>query len=460
MNGTEYLNIGITGHRDLREEDRDRLLKSLDEEICRLRDAHPDKQIRMFNALAAGADRLAAEYAIRSGIGLIAVLPFPAGQYEEDFSPEDRRSFGNQLEHALEVILPEKNAEQNGRDDGYRAAGRYIADHCDYLIAFWDGNPGNAEGCGTGDIAAYFMQGKGPEKLIRIDTGRREKRTLAEIRMEAENLSMFHQNAYNRCLKLLSLIGVAAVCSFLFYDELELNWLIFVYAALIALGALILSAAKKRKYHENYVNYRLLAEILRVQEVLDAAGIKRNAALYLPETLRKETDWIRQTVEDGIHGTPSEDMDKLKTSWLYEQQQYHIAAGQRTGKKQKNNERIAAVVLTLTVCVIAAACIAELIPSVDTGAFFLGRTLKNRILIATGILSAVTVFLSNYYGKQNLERKLHDHEKMAELYQNALKQNENVPLTEEVIENISREEVLENSNWYSYMKESSLTVDF
>jgi len=33
-------------------------------------------------------------------------------------------------------------------------------------------------------------------------------------------------------------------------------------------------------------------------------------------------------------------------------------------------------------------------------------------------------------------------------------------LMNEEIDRIAREEILENSNWYSYMKESRLTIDF
>ena len=48
---------------------------------------------------------------------------------------------------------------------------------------------------------------------------------------------------------------------------------------------------------------------------------------------------------------------------------------------------------------------------------------------------------------------------MEKLYDTALKENRDRELTEETIEDIAREEILENSNWYSYMKESRISLD-
>ena len=235
--------------------------------------------------------------------------------------------------------------------------------------------------------------------------------------------------------------------------------MILIYAALIIIGAVIVFIAGKRKYHENYVNYRLLAEILRVQKVMDLAGIRKNAADFLPQTLREETDWIYRIVETGVHDEPIADMDTLKFLWLEEQLNYHIGARQKTEKKLKRNNIISTAVMIITLGVIAWACILEFIPALDINAEASILTLKNGVLILVGILSAISVFLSSYYGKQNLERKCHNHINMAKLYDTALKENEDKPLTKETIEGIAREEILENSNWYSYMKESRLSID-
>lgn len=190
----DKLRIGITGHRDLREEDIEALSSSLADAVNKLREANQDRQIQMLNALASGADRLAADYAIKSGMELVAVLPFSAEMYEEDFADGELTEFRKQLKSASDVIIPEHSVlgKMQNRDDGYRAAGRYIADNCDYLIAFWDGASGTDEGCGTGDIVKYFTD-RHTEKLIHIKTIRRDKRPLTEIKKEADEHSLDNQ---------------------------------------------------------------------------------------------------------------------------------------------------------------------------------------------------------------------------------------------------------------------------
>ena len=60
--------------------------------------------------------------------------------------------------------------------------------------------------------------------------------------------------------------------------------------------------------------------------------------------------------------------------------------------------------------------------------------------------------------KLALERRHEDHVSMAELYKYALDTTENTPLTPKFVEEIAREEVLENGNWYSFMKENKPSV--
>ena len=50
------LTVGVTGHIDLREQDRDILCRTVTQELERIRDRYPHTPLRMINSLAAGAD--------------------------------------------------------------------------------------------------------------------------------------------------------------------------------------------------------------------------------------------------------------------------------------------------------------------------------------------------------------------------------------------------------------------
>jgi hypothetical protein len=80
---------------------------------------------------------------------LFVPLPLPRDEYLLDFtSPASRTQFLRLLERAHEVIeLPQIGS----RPEAYEAAGRYVLDHCDVLIAIWDGRVGQGRG-GTASL--------------------------------------------------------------------------------------------------------------------------------------------------------------------------------------------------------------------------------------------------------------------------------------------------------------------
>src|SRR5258708_33337463 len=82
--------IGITGHRDIREEDREQLKNSIHNVLTELRHRYPCTPFILLSPLAEGADRLVAEVALRPEIGarLIAPLPMRQDMYAADFNED------------------------------------------------------------------------------------------------------------------------------------------------------------------------------------------------------------------------------------------------------------------------------------------------------------------------------------------------------------------------------------
>ena len=83
--------IGVTGHRDLRDQDVPELERQVAAVIAGLRrdylDDEPTTPIIVLSALAEGADRLVARVALANGARLIAPLPMPPDEYRRDFEP-------------------------------------------------------------------------------------------------------------------------------------------------------------------------------------------------------------------------------------------------------------------------------------------------------------------------------------------------------------------------------------
>lgn len=150
--------IGVTGHRDLPEP----VLEWVSEGILdEFRTRVEDGPVEAFSALAAGADQLFAELALRSGIPVTAVIP--GMDYESDLDGQEARAAFHRLLRACadRVDLPVERT----REDAYTAAGRWIVDHTDRMVAVWDGEPARGPG-GTADIVEYASRVGVPVKVL------------------------------------------------------------------------------------------------------------------------------------------------------------------------------------------------------------------------------------------------------------------------------------------------------
>ncbi len=162
---TPVLQIGFSGHRDLSAADsallqarlRDVLAEITTAARAALADGWPRLsaegalaalELRGICALAAGADRVAAQAILTAGWPLVAPLPFARELYRNDFTPEKAAEYDALLPHCVTVHeldgIP-------GRADAYRAVGHLILEQSDIVIALWDGNPERGPG-GTGEV--------------------------------------------------------------------------------------------------------------------------------------------------------------------------------------------------------------------------------------------------------------------------------------------------------------------
>lgn len=147
--------IGVTGHRFLG--DLERITVGVEAALRRIEQAFPDGVLTVISPLAEGADRLVAQRILaHPGTQLIVPLPLPQSDYMTDFkSTTSREEFLDLLARAEEVIaLPPVAC----REQAYAVGGRYVLEHCDVLIAIWDGKPTHGP-AGTSGIVAQARAG-------------------------------------------------------------------------------------------------------------------------------------------------------------------------------------------------------------------------------------------------------------------------------------------------------------
>lgn len=142
------LRIGVTGHRFLAEEKK--LRAAVRRAIALLRAQFPARPLQVLSSLAEGADRLVAQEVLKhQGATLVVALPLPAEDYRQDFAtPQSKAAFTRLVKRAERVLTLPPPAT---RDEAYEQAGHYVVDHCDALIALWDGQESQGRG-GTADM--------------------------------------------------------------------------------------------------------------------------------------------------------------------------------------------------------------------------------------------------------------------------------------------------------------------
>jgi hypothetical protein len=198
--------VGVTGHRDLREQDREALAGRVRHIFMELRARYRTTPLVLLSPLAEGADRLVARVALDCGVRLVVPLPLPQALYEEDFSRSDAspalaavppRS-GTPVEDSLGASSP-ADAEPTGslaefsellglaeqrfelpllpgyseddlrepggpRDQHYAAVGAHVAQHSQLLIALWDGVDSERVGS-TAQVVRFQLEGV-PEPYV------------------------------------------------------------------------------------------------------------------------------------------------------------------------------------------------------------------------------------------------------------------------------------------------------
>jgi len=139
--------IGVTGHQVLPAVAVGTLQAGLRLELERC-----PAPILGLSCLAAGADQLFAEEVLAIGGRLHAVIP--AADYSSTLQGSDLTAYRRLLSAADETT--NLDFLESG-EPAYLAAGEWIVEHCDLLLALWDSEPARGHG-GTADIVAHARE--------------------------------------------------------------------------------------------------------------------------------------------------------------------------------------------------------------------------------------------------------------------------------------------------------------
>jgi hypothetical protein len=413
------LSIGVTGHRDLISAEEPVLREQVRAFFQQLHDDFPTLQLQLLTPLAEGADSLVTEVARDMGIPFVAVMPMSQDLYEKDFDNEESLAhFRKQVSEAISVVtLPPHQGidptylESPGaaRDQQYVQAGIFISNHCQVLLALWDGTEAQHVG-GTADVLHYHLTGmlarpgereESPNLLAEnendlayhISCSRRRNTGAGEVELQtpaarwvtahfepapgdrmpdayrwmlhrlvqfgrdkerfseaidsksysllssldgltvppeirevdrnfgaADWLAIHYRKRVSFGLLATHLMAVLMGLSFMVYSEFEgLDWLVLVFLGLFFSGVGLYLWSERRQWHRKYLDYRALAEGLRVQLYWLMSGVVDTSSIefaYDNFLQKQDVDlgWIRHVMRSVSLAQNREDHPDL--SWV------------------------------------------------------------------------------------------------------------------------------------------------
>lgn len=380
--------IGIIGHREFPDEYRRDLEVELSQALDEIRSQMPDTSVVLVSSLAAGADRLGAQVGLAKGMELIVPLPFEKKVFKRDF-PDSADEFEVLLGQAKSSFV----ATESGFS-GYEGASRWIARHCQIIIALWDGEQESPAPGGTahtvrlrhhvgesGHTLSSVADYLGPVLHLHCprDFGRKRRKSqwlwpvdsdaqtinfgqllspLNEFNKEASKVSrglvleslkqlpdelhvesrltqafgLADNLAIARQRRFQSALNASVVLAIIGY-MIQQVWVTTsgrITASLFLTSALlVIYMSTRAKNLERYLEYRALAEVLRIACFWRLAGVTATPTDRFLNQHWGNLRWVRSAVNAlWIPDTSVRpDLRLVKTHWIDDQQSYYENKG-------------------------------------------------------------------------------------------------------------------------------------
>ena len=226
-----------------------------------------------------------------------------------------------------------------------------------------------------------------------------------------------------------------------------------LYVACLAGAWAVFLVAKKRDLRTKYLDYRALAEGLRVQFFWRLAALPASAADHYLRKQRSELDWIRHALRavellNPPAGEPAR-MPAARAHWLESEARYFGAAARGHDAKDRRVRRISAVLFVI------ALALAFLKPFLDTA---------HPLVILVGLFPLTAAFVKWWSERRAFGPLAHQYERMATLFGAAARQA-GLALEKDRLEDVravlfeaGREALAENGDWVLLHRERPVRV--
>ena len=522
-----HLIIGITGHRDIPEEDIPELKEVIKDIFLNLQKQLPDTPLLLLTPLAEGADRIVAKVALEEHIRFIVPMPLPESEYCKDF-PDSIDEFYDLKAKALgsfelpfnENEVPGFNHPGPERDQRYEKVGVFIAKHSQVLIALWDGKSPVYTG-GTAQIVKYKLEGiprkyapsisiidnpdaglvyhintrrikdlipgeykpkleiKYPQDksndvyfgkegiFTKIDRFNHDALALKEERVEvsrnclakksiidkekfvshiyakADVLAIDYKKKWNNSQVLLLVTITSLLGVFLAYLNFNILILLILYfAAYLILAFYFLHLNLLHQSHNRFIEYRSLAEGLRIEFFLRLAGKCEDVADYYLMKHKFFLNWVREILKSANVFDPQANpiLPEIKEKWIESQYNYFKNKSKKIRNALGELKRITNIIFYSGMFFIVVTIVLSLLKY------------HSVLLILTDliiILPFIAGMIETYIQRSTMSETIDEYVRMEKIFEKAKKlwNNDDNISNIELITELAKESLRENADW-------------
>ncbi len=302
------------------------------------------------------------------------------------------------------------------------------------------------------------------ELLAGLNDLQPEERMVAAAFGEADRLAAYYQRITHRVLRSTLLLAASLTLTFEVYAEvMSIRALPILYLAIFASITLMYLWQRRTDAQGRYLDYRAVAEGLRVQFYWRLAGLPDSAsANYLRKQL-DELRWIREALR-GCATTPPRaqpQMERVFADWVRGQTQYFRA---RTARQEHLMRRIEwASGIFLAVGLLAALALVVLWPALERHA-----GIHHWIVLVMGFTPIAAALSEAFAEKSALRAQANQYARFATIFQHAetvmarLQSRAQGPerraAERAVVRQLGREALMESGDWVLLLRERPLVL--
>ncbi len=407
--------IGVTGHREVSPSDALAASEIVTQRLQKIKERYKHTPLILLSPLAEGADRIVADAALALDLELVVPLPASLDKYRNDFKTrESLTHFDSLIRKAKAVFVVPSCADKLDRDEAYAELGRFMAKSCDLLIALWDGLRSRGVG-GTADVVdarlataepldwiVISRDGAGPVvrdalgecATLNVDTWSKINEFNTDVEEEyptsprpslfiiADRLAMQFHERQKRARDCAFAFIAAAVLSLetyqltsTFFDDDRAALIRLLILNLISFGSAIYVVlfARRHAFESKSLDYRALAEGLRLQSLWDSLDFGDDLAALYERRHQADLEWVRKALRSsgryyrwrsdrcGPHNW-REHARTAKASWVRDQERFFSDALRRDERKLHHAHAASFGFFALTIVATAILLFVEFIP--------------------------------------------------------------------------------------------------